>query len=438
MSRRDEVTAWLGRAASGLAGTGPTDGDDDLEPLRAMLDGVDVVGFADTTHGTREFFDVRHRMLRFLVERMGFRNLFLEAGHSAVRAVDDYIAGGRGDKSAALSGLGFAMWDVEEFSRVLDWLRRHNDTVPDEDRVRLHGADIWNTRASRDAILRYLRDTAPEATAPAERLFEDVAHSEAEGPLLASARMDVRSLRRIRELSAWFQENGRSFAGRSSPAAFDATCRHLQVVSQWIRANVGDGLEAEASRAPGMDNYARSRYMAQNVFQVLEDDPHRKSVIWSHLFHLGDTFTDPSRGVLPNMGHLLRRRLGDRYYVFGLEFDRGTYLAREWPPGRRLGGFETVTLPPSPEESLPGYLARIGGPALMLDLRGRSAGPAAEDWLTTPRKIHTVSWCHRESPWIYTDLAVGSACDGVVFVENTTATTPTDGARANLSRGDYH
>ncbi len=437
-----EVTAWLGNAAFDLASIGPANGDDDLEPLRAMLDGVDVVGFADSTHGTKEFFDVRHRMLRFLVEKMGFRNLVVEAGYSAALAVDDYIMHGRGDKAAALTGLGFAMWDVEEFSRVIDWLRHHNEAVPDEDKVRFHGVDIWNTRAARHAILRYLRDTAPDATATAERLFDDISHSEAEGPLLASARMDFRLLQRMRELSAWFQENRRSLAASSSPAAFDEMFQHLRLLSQWIRANVGDSLEEPPEgtvQVPGMDNYARSRYMAENLFHIMERDAlQRKSVVWSHIFHLGVTFNDPTRGVLPNMGHELRRRLGDRYYVFGLELGSGTYLAREWPPGRRLGDFEIVALPPGPEESLSGHLTRTGRSALMLDLRTRSADPPVERWLTTPQKTHTVSWCHRESPWIYTDLAIGSTCDGIVFVEDTTATTPTDSARKNLPSGDYH
>jgi erythromycin esterase len=452
---QDEVTAWLRRGAFDVRSVGVGDddddaADDDLAPLPAILDGVEVVGFGDTTHGTKEFFDLRHRVLRFLVRRMGFRNLVIEASYSAAEAVNDYVVHGRGDKDAALTGLGFAMWDVEEFSSVLDWLRRYNNSVADAEKVGFYGADIWNTQAGRERILRYLRDIAPSVTASAERLFDDVARTEACGPLLAATRMDAELLRRVRVLSAWFTENKRALVGQSSPGEFSDVFQHVLVLSQWIRANVGDRIaepepapesdsRSESREAASLDNYARSRYLAENLFHLLErETPYRKTVIWGHLYHLGIGFNAPSQGMVPNMGYYLRKRFGAAYYVFGLEFNRGSYLARRWPPGRPLADFEVVTIPPATAECLSWQLTRTGSAALLRDLRARPEEPSVARWLTTPCKTHTVSWCHREPAWLYTELAIGNACDGVIFVENTTATTPTKSARMNLSRGAYH
>lgn len=84
----DPVTQWLRARAMSL---------DDLTPLRIALNGVRVVGLGEATHGSREFFLIRHRLLEFLVEELGFTTLAVEAGASASRAVDDYVQGGSGD-----------------------------------------------------------------------------------------------------------------------------------------------------------------------------------------------------------------------------------------------------------------------------------------------------------------------------------------------------
>lgn len=444
-TQREEVTAWLHRQAVPLERACDVDCAGDLESLKNILHGVDIVGFADSTHGTKEFFELRHRVLRFLVEEMGFRNLVIEASYSATQVVNDYVVHGIGDKSAALTGLQFAMWDVEEFSRVLDWLRDYNASAePDGDKVHLFGVDIWNTRISRERVLAYLRTVASTQVESASRLFTQIGRSEARGPLLAAGDMDTGLLQGIHELSTWFAENELALVARTSPDAYDDTLRHVLAVSQWISANVVDKLATDMvadneRRAPELDNYVRSAYMAENLLHLVQHArPSRKTVVWGHLFHLGIGFTDPVRGPLSNMGHHLRERFGRRYYVFALEFDRGTYLARRWLPGCPLGEFETVTLTPALADSLPWWIAQTGGPAQMLDLRPRQQEPVVERWLAAPQLMHTVSWCHRESPWLYTELQVGTSVDGILFVETTSATTPTMSARGNISSPSYH
>ncbi|MFI1716947.1 hypothetical protein [Streptomyces litmocidini] len=84
----DEVTRWLTRATlplTGLAAGAPTT---DLQPLKDVLDGVRVVGLGEATHGTREFFRLKHRLLEFLVTELGFSVLAMEASASAGPAVD--------------------------------------------------------------------------------------------------------------------------------------------------------------------------------------------------------------------------------------------------------------------------------------------------------------------------------------------------------------
>src|SRR5512145_1222218 len=73
------ASAWLRGAAVPFDRVDPADNLDDLEPLRRLVGDARIVSLGEATHGTREFFQMKHRILRFLVERMGFTAFAIEA-----------------------------------------------------------------------------------------------------------------------------------------------------------------------------------------------------------------------------------------------------------------------------------------------------------------------------------------------------------------------
>jgi len=98
----------------------------DLEPLRAIVSSARIVALGEATHGTREFFQLKHRLLEFLVRELGFTAFALEANWPEAQAVDDYVRHGRGDPAAALAGLRFWTWNTEEVLALIEWLRAYN------------------------------------------------------------------------------------------------------------------------------------------------------------------------------------------------------------------------------------------------------------------------------------------------------------------------
>src|SRR5689334_16326919 len=64
--KRDSgVTAWLKQHAITIKSVEAGNGFDDLQPLKRVLADVRVVGLGEATHGTREFFQFKHRMVEF-------------------------------------------------------------------------------------------------------------------------------------------------------------------------------------------------------------------------------------------------------------------------------------------------------------------------------------------------------------------------------------
>ncbi len=50
-----------------------------------------IVSLGESTHGSREIFQMKHRMLEFLVTEMGFSIFSIEASMPESYAVGDYV-----------------------------------------------------------------------------------------------------------------------------------------------------------------------------------------------------------------------------------------------------------------------------------------------------------------------------------------------------------
>ncbi|MFI1991930.1 erythromycin esterase family protein [Actinoplanes sp. NPDC020271] len=135
---------------------------DDLEPLRAIIGDARVVGIGESAHNVREYQQVRHLLVRFLTERMGFSAVALESGFSEGLLVDRWVRGLEDGDVAdiAARGLTYGFGATAETRRLLTWLREHRH-------ARFAGldlpADLGSLLPAVDGVARYLADTDPGA-----------------------------------------------------------------------------------------------------------------------------------------------------------------------------------------------------------------------------------------------------------------------------------
>lgn len=132
-----DVVALLDSHSHLLDGVGPASGYGDLEPLRARWNSRQIVALGEATHGTSEFFLLKHRLVRFLVEELGFRHFAMEIQPELGRILDDFIQGGDSSPVRAL----YWPWATEEYLGMLAWMRTYNLDRDAQDRIRFHGID---------------------------------------------------------------------------------------------------------------------------------------------------------------------------------------------------------------------------------------------------------------------------------------------------------
>lgn len=431
---RSEITSWLQRNCLRIASLTAVDDFSDLESLKTLLADTRVIAFGDPTHGTHEFYRLRARLLKFLVSELDCRALAIECSISAAEPINQFIAGRRGELPTLITELKSAMWDVEEFVEILVWLEQYNRSVPDRDKVSFIGFDIWNTAPARQNVLQFLKTVAPSETDWVGEFFDVIATGESQGIAAAHNTMPDSLLEQSARLLGLVAEHRTEWGARTSRAQLEQVSRDAEAIWKWVAANkselVKDAIPARVPRVPGFNGYFRSTCMAAHLFQSCESlEAQAKIVIWAHSYHVGAGIFDERHGFVSNMGTLLQERWGDQYYAFLFECNQGRYLARTMRPDKTLGQFMIGGIPPAPENSLPWYLAQVGNAPYLVNLRRPELSATIDAWLTESRVVHATGWACSDPPHLYTHIGIKNYCDGLIFIESTSPTTPSPNAR---------
>ncbi len=416
-----EIITWLQRNSIPIQHIKAGNGFTDLQPLKTLLNDVKVVGLGETTHGTREFSQFKHRLLEFLVTEMNFSSFAIEASFAACQPINDYVLRGIGDRATVLTGQGYIPWDTEEFADMMDWLRTYNQSVPEEKRVQFYGLDVWRNDIGRNEVLGFLSKVDPDRFTAVDSLLRDLAKEEEKWPTRIDEETQealVQMLPQLQNLIDHITVNKGKFISSSSLAEFTRTLQYTQVMKQWLMANAADLL-------PESESKNRSKFMADNLMYLLDQArPEAKLVLWAHNFHIA--IGDYDNINKPNLGFCLREKYGNRYFAFGFEFGEGSFLARTYIPDNILGDLKEITITPAPAGSLPWYLSRVDSGDLIINLRAPVGSPAVEQWLHTSRKMQHGNWVCDDIN--YFELSIARSYDGLIFIERTTASHPTENA----------
>ncbi|MEV7560641.1 erythromycin esterase family protein [Streptomyces sp. NPDC089795] len=407
------IEGWLAAHARTLDTLDPGAPYEDLAPLREVLRDVRIVGLGESTHGTREFFRLKHRVLEFLVRDMGCTTLAMEASESAARAVDAYVCHGVGDPVRLIARMGFWTWRTEEMLDIVEWMRAHNGGVPAERRVRFVGIDPQLGADSVAAVGSYLEQVAPERAA-------DLAELE----VLARARPgsgpdpEQRLLHRARAVAGFLDDNRAKFAELTSPEAAAGAVEHARILCR-----AADLVTRSLDPGSPEDNVfaVRDRYMAEAVARHAEGAGAQGPVaLWAHNGHI---VKGAYGNGVPSLGSHLRARFGEGYYALGLLFGKGSFRARS---ANRTQGPGVRHRIGTSLRSVEGRLAAAVPGNYYVDLR--AADPSAEGagWLHEPSAqrsfgaaVPRLTYRFHTAP-----LTPAEDYDGLAFVSRSTCSRP--------------
>src|SRR5262249_1130448 len=111
------------------------------------------------THGTSEFFRMKHRMLEYLATEMGFTIFSIEANMPEAYLVNDYVLNGTGDPRKLLQGMYFWTWNTQEVLDMIFWMREFNQSG--EGRVQFTGFDMQTGTVAAAIVRKFVLEADP-------------------------------------------------------------------------------------------------------------------------------------------------------------------------------------------------------------------------------------------------------------------------------------
>ena len=394
----------------------------DLLPFKRVFKDVHYVGLGEETHGTREFFQFKHRMLEFLVKEMGFRVFAIEASYSACQNINDYVMGKTDDGAKALDSQGFWTWNTEEVRAMIDWMRAYNKSVTADARVKFVGFDIQVNETGKARLLEYLKRVAPERFAEVDAFFKaDIGELvNAVFEKRDAAKEELEKLNGLRkqynDLFAFLELSGAKLAAKSSEPEYEQMREYARVLVQYTDA-YGQPLLG--------GNVARDLYMADNFRRIVAREPAgTRFVVWAHNGHIA---TGDSDGAYPTFGHHLRRFYGNNYYALGFSFNQGSFQSREAQPkdpkNRMLMSF---TVGPAAVDSVDWFLAQTGAKILFVDFRSSPKSAEIGEWLAAPHPMRSVGSMYAAAfeQNSFSPITLGREFDGLFFVDTANRARP--------------
>ncbi|MBD2752338.1 erythromycin esterase family protein [Spirosoma validum] len=420
LRKQKAVIGWLKTNAIPLKTVEAGNDVLDLQPLKQTLKDVRYVGLGEATHGTREFFQVKHRLLEFLVREMDFRVFAIEGSYAALQNINDYVMGKTDDGTKALDSQGFWTWNTEEVRAMMDWARQYNAGVSEAKRVKFVGFDIQFNQSGKDKLLDYLKRVAPERFDSTTAFFRtnlDSLNSALSTPdQQKNMQTTLKNLQNnYNDLFIFLELNGPALVAKSSQAEYEQMREYARVLMQYLDSY---------SRQTSAGVSARDVYMADNFRRLVDREPAgTRFVIWAHNGHIA---TDNNGFFMPT-GAYLRQLYGNAYYAFGFSFNQGSFQAREAQPKdplkRMLMAFTTN---PAPEGTIDWYLAQTGPKTFIVDFRSPSKNADINAWLTTSQLMRSIGSVYASGAEqnFFQPTTLSQRYDGLLFIDTTTRARP--------------
>jgi erythromycin esterase len=427
MTTRASTARLSGEAVRPLRTLDPAGPLDDLEWLDQAIGGARVVAIGESAHYNREFFQLRHRLLRYLAERHGFSAYALESGFVEGWRADDWVRGGAGQLGAVMAtGTTSLMGLWTQLRAQLEWMREHNRTAAQP--VGFYGIDVPGSAVSLlpglDAVISYLAQADPDFRVDPglrETAAAFAVTSAFSAPAAIAAYGNLASERRealtasLADLTARLTARRLDYLRRTTAGAYERALRSLSITVTLDA--MGRGLAR--GDLPAM-MLGRDAAMADTVEWILGRQG--RIVVAAHNGHVQRwPVTMPGLPPAATMGMHLADRLAQGYLVIGTTSGTGRTL--NTAPDFYAGQLFTEMGPPEPG-SLDALMAASHDGPFATDLRRLSPADAALLRAVSPQRYGA----------FYSDQSPLDAYDVIVHLPQVTPAEPDREALANSPR----
>lgn len=395
---------WLRNEIIAISSSDPALDDAAFDAILEKMGDPRIVALGEGSHGTRQFWQLRQKLTRYLVEKKNFGAILMEAGFPSSFPLHDYIADGTGTESDVHKRLG--SWRFLEMQEFIRWMRQYNiehSAGAGGAALHFYGYDTafsnWNEAIS--LILAYMQKVDPD---------------EADG---INTRLQQNTKEDAEYVRDFLAQKETAYISMSSQEEYNVIFR---IASNLISSSVIR--ERLQQHQPTLEY--RDSVNIQNVNCIIDNLlAGQKVIIWAHNGHITTGFWYDSGVKTRMLGSRLQEQFGDAYYPIATEFYGGNFLAWDICEGHAYQFVSQVAASP-PGNSYTYMFKQAEEPLFYLDIRHIDYSDNGAGWITGPARLRAIgaSYCFDFDHFFYDTITLPDYYDGLMFVETSTPITP--------------
>jgi erythromycin esterase len=403
--KKDSSAAiWLRANVNPLKSVRAGSGFDDLQCLVPLLKDKEIIGLGEATHGTKEFFMMKHRLVEFLVEKMGFHTFAIEANMPYCEAVNDYICHDKGSLEKVVAGMGFWTWNTIEVTDMVKWMKKYNSGKPDSFKIHFYGFDMQSPDSAASRVKRIFTRSEIRMSASMSNVLDRLSD-----PYAVIKRKKAKEWHlfsdSLKIIASANQEKLKKNLGETGYVYF---LQEITLLKQYIE------MTAHFSKSDADRDLA----MAENIKWLHEQPRNLKMILWAHNGHITKKLAPSLYFKISPMGGHLAKMFGNKYYNIGFDFYDG--MLRAVGP---KGGLRAWTAKPSVKKSSGYIFHRAGIPCFFLNLDKIASSDTFGKYVTKPILNRNIGALYNpKEDWDnYSKETLSLMYNGIIFIDHTTA-----------------
>lgn len=320
----------------------------------------ELVLLGEASHGTHEYYLWRDKISRRLIAEHDFNFIAVEGDFASLYQLNRYVKNLDGAANSArevlltLDRWPTWMWANEEVVALAEWLRKHNDKLPQNKKVGFYGMDVYDEWNSKKMVLDMLKTPNPEAFIYVRDQYKCFDPHKGDSWKYAYAVDGGKNNCAIATSNVveFIRKNRNNFTELADDTYFYLLQNAIVVqnAEEFYRESV-------ATRGPDSWN-SRVHHMHGTVNDLLNlYGENSKGIVWAHNTHIGDAeYSSMKNTGEKNIGQLSRKKFGkDSVFLIGFTTYEGNVIA-----GSSWGApMKQMTIPPAISNSIEYKLNQI-------------------------------------------------------------------------------
>lgn len=288
--------------------------------LNEKLKHVEVIGLGEATHGTKEFFELKNKMFKYLVEKQDVKLFGIEANFAACYDINKYVLTGEGNAKEALSKNGYWVWQSQEVLDLIEWMKNYNKGKTSNQKIKFYGYDMQDATSCVVWLENYLSNNNPGFNK--NLLPEKIEENKTSLKELDDKGLDEmqkRNLNKLKKLEDYVLSKRIELFKKDS-----IDYKFAKQTIAVLRQKLNYFREQDFNTAYSY----RDSSMTQNIKWIRENNNNGKIMLWAHNGHIGKgSFSDDYKSG-NWMGTHLNNLYGKKYYNIGFSFSEGGFVSQ--------------------------------------------------------------------------------------------------------------